>query len=532
MAAVIPGLSLSKIEEVINNLGLEPLDPAVLQELLDKVQAIENQVNGEFFNDSPVGVENELVRVIVENFVQGRDTIVEPFFIVDEGEEFRLNGSIFSPIVLNQGTIFDDGLLGDNIFSGFLSNEGVIDFVSGQVDILAITGGLANGGLLSTGFGTDLVSGTATGSIRVDGILNEGLLTTGVGGDQIIGNALGLRDVDGIENSGGGEIITGRGDDLIDGEAAGTDGVGGINNDNSGVIRTGLGEDQIIGFADDLTGLAESGEMSGILNRGNSLIDAGVGEDLIEGVAVVNAVTDSGRIAGINNDSSLIKLGSGEDGLFGEALAAGATSASGVFSLQGEIDAGAGEDFVFGLGESQGGQQVSGVALVSSRLRLGSGEDVIQGLASGGLINAGVFVDQNSVINAGTGEDSLLGWGFSTEDNSAIRNFGLIKMGRGSDLVDASFGGFSGDGLTNLGAGDDQLLGFGTGFFNGGRGLDTLQLGEGEYLFDSAAGTLVSAGITMNLANIEQVGGFADTQFLLLQDGTYIVNAENQIQFV
>ena len=57
-------------------------------------------------------------------------------------------------------------------------------------------------------------------------------------------------------------------------------------------------------------------------------------------------------------------------------------------------------------------------------------------------------------------------------------------------------------------------------------------MGEGEYLFDSAAGTLVSAGITMNLANIEQVGGFADTQFLLLQDGTYIVNAENQIQFV
>jgi hypothetical protein len=160
--------------------------------------------------------------------------------------------------------------------------------------------------------------------------------------------------------------------------------------------------------------------------------------------------------AGINNDSSFIKLGSGEDGLFGEALAAGATSASGVFSLQGEIDAGAGEDFVFGLGESQGGQQVSGVALVSSRLRLGSGEDMIQGLASGGLINAGVFVDQNSVINAGTGEDSLLGWGLSTGDNSVIRNFGLIKMGRGSDLVDASFAGFSGDGLTNLGAGDDH----------------------------------------------------------------------------
>ena len=105
-------------------------------------------------------------------------------------------------------------------------------------------------------------------------------------------------------------------------------------------------------------------------------------------------------------------------------------------------------------------------------------------------------------------------------------------MGRGSDVVDAFFGGFSGDGLTSLGAGDDQLVGFGTGFFDGGRGLDTLQLAEGEYVFDAAAGTLVSGGVTMNLASIEQIGGVADTQFLLLQDGTYIVNAENQIQLV
>ena len=105
-------------------------------------------------------------------------------------------------------------------------------------------------------------------------------------------------------------------------------------------------------------------------------------------------------------------------------------------------------------------------------------------------------------------------------------------MGRGSDLVNAVFGGFSGDGLTSLGAGDDQLVGFGTGFFNGGAGLDTLILGEGEYVFDAAAGTLVSGETTMNLFKIEQVGGLADTQFLLLQDGTYVVNADNQIQLV
>lgn len=532
MAAVIPGLSLPEIQEIINELGLEPLDPAVLQVLLDKVQVIEDQVNGEFFNAAPVDVKNELARLVVENFVLGRDTIVEPFFTVSEGEEFRLNGSIFSPIVLNQGRVFDDGVLGDNIFSGFLSNEGAIDFGSGQDFVLAITGGLANDGLLSTGLGTDLISGTATGSIRVDGVLNDGVLITGGGGDQLIGNALGLRDVDGIENSGGGEIITGRGDDLVDGEAAGTDGVAGLNNDNAGVIRTGSGEDQIIGLADDLTGLATFGEMSGILNNGNSLIDAGAGEDLVEGVAEVKAVTDSGRIAGINNEASLITLGSGNDALFGDALAAGATSAAGLFNLQAEIDAGVGDDLVTGVAESQGGQQVSGVALVSSKLRLGSGDDVIEGAAAGGLINAGVFVDENSVINAGTGGDSLIGFGLSTGENSAITNLGVIKMGRGNDLVNALFGGFSGDGLTSLGAGDDQLVGFGTGFFNGGAGLDTLILGEGEYVFDAAAGTLVSGETTMNLFKIEQVGGLADTQFLLLQDGTYVVNADNQIQLV
>ena len=531
MAAVIPGLSLTEIQEIISNLGLEPLDPAVLQVLLEKVQAIEDEINSELFNVAPAEVRTILERIVVESIVLGRDIILEPRFFVGEGEEFNLNGSLISPIVVNQGRIFDDGLLGDNIFSGFFNNEGEIDFGTGQDLVLAITGGLANSNLLSTGFGVDLISGIATGSIRVDGVLNEGVLATGGGGDQIIGNALGLRDVDGIENSGGGTIITGRGDDLIDGEAEGTDGVGGINNDNSGVIRTGFGEDRIFGLADDLTGLAESGEMSGILNRGNPLIDAGAGEDLEEGVALVKAVTDSGRIAGINNDGSLITLGAGEDALIGEALAAGATSASGIFNLQAEIDAGAGEDFVIGVAETEGGQTVSGVALVSSRLRLGSGEDVIEGVATGGVINAGIFVDQNSVINAGKGEDSLLGWGLSTGDNSAITNQGVIKMGRGSDVVDAFFGGFSGDGLTSLGAGDDQLVGFGTGFFDGGRGLDTLQLAEGEYVFDAAAGTLVSGGVTMNLASIEQIGGVADTQFLLLQDGTYIVNAENQIQF-
>ena len=102
MSAAIPGLSLPEIQEIINSLGVEPLDPAVLDELLGKVQAIEDQVNGEFFNAAPGDVSDELARIVVENFVLGRDTIVEPFFEVSEGEEFRLNGSIFSPIVLNQ----------------------------------------------------------------------------------------------------------------------------------------------------------------------------------------------------------------------------------------------------------------------------------------------------------------------------------------------------------------------------------------------------------------------------------------------
>ncbi|MGL5076537.1 MAG: hypothetical protein ACRDBG_12050, partial [Waterburya sp.] len=62
-----------------------------------------------------------------------------------------------------------------------------------------------------------------------------------------------------------------------------------------------------------------------------------------------------------------------------------------------------------------------------------------------------------------------------------IYNDGIIDTGKGNDIVDALTGGFIGAGTTQLGNGADTLKGFGSGFFEGGNGKDTLFFDTGSY---------------------------------------------------
>ena len=501
---------------------------------------------------SPEELEQLAIRLLVEAVTPGRDLIIEPVVNIPAGEEVVLNGTIVTPLLINDGAIVDaGGRLGDNLFTGVLFNDGEIDFDRGQDLIVSFAGGLGNTGTISTGARLDLVSGTDSGVESVKGIFNLGIpetqdfgiggvIETGAGDDRVIGNAIGIIDAVGIANSGPEALIaTGRNNDLVFGNASAIDLALGIENEDGAIIATGTGDDWIIGEADDLTGLVPFGAMAGILNDAGSLIQTGSGDDAVEGFAFAGTEEgdDSpGDVAGIANEFSTINLNSGNDFLVGEAFALNNQTVDGIISRgtteeRAVINLGSGDDLVFGFAESDGGFITDGIELISSVIISRTGDNFVEGEAVGGFINEGIFVDSDSLIQLGGGNDFVGGFAFDGEFNTGINNFGRIALGAGDDLVDAVFGGFGGNGTTSLGRGNDEVRGFGSGFFRGGLGTDIIALGEGTYVFDSSTNTLTSGDTTMNLRSFEGITGLADLQSILLTDGTYVVDSNNNIQF-
>jgi hypothetical protein len=502
---------------------------------------------------SPEELEQLAIRLLVEAVTPGRDLIIEPVVNIPTDEEVVLNGTIVTPLLINDGAIVDaGGRLGDNLFTGVLFNDGEIAFDRGQDLIVSLAGGLANTGTISTGDRLDLVSGTDSGVESVKGIFNLGIpetqdfgvggvIETGAGDDRVIGNAIGIIDAVGIANSGPEALIaTGRNNDLVFGNASAINLALGIENEDGAIISTGLGDDWIIGEADDLTGLVPFGAMAGILNDAGSLIQTGSGDDAVEGFAFAGTEDggDSpGDVAGIANEFSTINLNSGNDFLLGEAFALNNQTVDGIISRgtteeRAVINLGRGDDTVLGFAESDGGFITDGIDLRSSTIISSTGNNFIEGEAIGGIINHGIFLDSDSLIKLGSGNDFVGGFAFDGEFNTGITNFGRISLGAGDDLIDAAFGGFGGNGTTKLGRGNDRVLGFGSGFFRGGLGTDIIALGEGTYVFDSSTNTLTSGDTTMNLRSFEGITGLADLQTLLLTDGTYVVDSNDNIQFV
>ena len=502
---------------------------------------------------SPEELEQLAIRLLVEAVTPGRDLIIEPVVNIPADEEVVLNGTIVTPLLINDGAIVDaGGRLGDNLFTGVLFNEGEITFDRGQDLIVSLTGGLGNVGTISTGARLDLVSGTDSGVESAKGIFNLGIpetqdfgvggvIETGAGDDRVVGNAVGIIDAVGIANSGPGALIaTGRNNDLVSGNASAIDLALGIENEDGAIIATGTGDDWIIGEADDLTGLVPFGAMAGILNEAGSLIQTGAGDDGVEGFAFAGTEDggDSpGDVAGIANEFSTIKLNSGNDFLLGEAFALNNQTVDGIISRgtteeRAVINLGSGDDSVFGFAESDGGFITDGIELISSTIISSTGNNFIEGEAIGGFINEGISLDSDSLIKLGSGNDIVAGFAFDGEFNTGINNFGTISLGAGDDLIDAVIGGFGGNGTTRLGRGNDRVLGFGSGFFRGGLGTDIIALGEGTYVFDSSTNTLTSGDTAMNLSSFEGITGLADLQSLLLTDGTYVVDSNDNIQFV
>jgi hypothetical protein len=157
----------------------------------------------------------------------------------------------------------------------------------------------------------------------------------------------------------------------------------------------------------------------------------------------------------------------------------------------------------------------TGIDVNDGTLDTGDGNDRIDGtgIAAINLVTGGA-------IRTGNGNDTI---------NGGIQNFGgTVETGAGNDTVDARDGGFSGTGTTNLGAGNDDLIGFGSGLFKGGGGKDTLELTPGTYTVDRS-GTTVSfkedgfLGATMVTSEFEKlVAGDEQYDFASLSDGQEI----------
>ena len=287
-------------------------------------------------------------------------------------------------------------------------------------------------------------------------------------------------------------VNTQAGNDLI----LGTGGGIGLNQ-QGGVIDTSEGDDSILG----------TGRSYGISNSANSTMHTGNGNDTIFGSA-----TNSYSVCGILNYDSRIFTGDGDDSIIGSSRNAGAgllnKSAPTNHSM---IDMGEGNDSLRGDGYAQGILNQGSYPWGSSILT-GGGNDSITGLAK---IGDGIYNSQYGYIDTGSGDDTIIGQGGAAGFD--ILNAGSINAGEGNDTVDAFNRGFGGTGYFFLGPGDDQLKGFGTGFFDGEEGEDTISFrpgtykiqGEGDYYNISLDND--QSGAVMQVRGFEKFGSGADT---------------------
>ena len=326
-----------------------------------------------------------------------------------------------------------------------------------------------NKGIVDMEEGSDIIKSIQTGGNAA--IYNQkisvqepGIINTGGGDDHISGFAGNV----GIMNEGG-TVILDDGDDIIEGEGR----IGLYNMWQStknyiGSISTGNGNDSITG----------KGSIGGLFNFG--IMHLGIGDDKILGIRTTNLqdqIKDRYSGHGIENRGGLDK---------------------GVWIRNANtIDTGEGDDEIKGIGNVG----VSNTSLMST----GDGKDSILGIGGSiGILN-------EVEIDTGLGADYIKGEGAW----SGITNNGTINTGDGDDIVDAIKGGFRfehekfdnprGRGILTLGNDNDCLLGFGTGEFDGGDGVDIILLPEG--LYEIGTSSITKHSEVMRVSGFEKFGG-------------------------
>jgi hypothetical protein len=150
-----------------------------------------------------------------------------------------------------------------------------------------------------------------------------------------------------------------------------------------------------------------------------------------------------------------------------------------------------------------------------------NGNDSLSGIGpSQGILNEGI-------INTGNGADRITGQG-----PTGIVNLGVIRTENGDDVVDALIGGFAGNGLVQMGRGNDSVLGFGPGIFHGGMGIDSIFFNPGTYDVSSRYGRVSVitnssdpslAGIEMIVSGFEFIGSASTESLQVFSSGSFVI---------
>ena len=214
----------------------------------------------------------------------------------------------------------------------------------------------------------------------------------------------------------------------------------------------------------------------------------------------------------------IINTLAGGDRIIGETL----LGDSAIYNA-GSLFTGEGDDKIIGKSI-----QIEPGIVNDGNINTGIGSDIIKGFSQDnhGILNF-------ATITTSQGDDKIIGYNYGINDNEnldGIQTSGRIITGGGNDkifgpgqdIVDATKGGFWGNGETNLGIDNDLLKGFGPGFFDGGSGNDKVLFTQGTYTI--IGNTIASEGVTMNVNNFEVIGGVQAGSFNYT-DGTLTVDS-------
>jgi hypothetical protein len=286
---------------------------------------------------------------------------------------------------------------------------------------------------------------------------------------------------------------------------------------NTGATNTLAGDDRITGVG---PGTRSSISDSAIYNSGT--LEMAEGNDMITGTydAIEYSLHNANYVSPPNNGRSPYRDSEGNFYYYApdpDGPIPLPVHSYGIYNL-GTIHTGIGDDTIIGS-NTTGGYAIGGnIDLLDSLI--GSVSGLIGsvdrtygavGIANGGKINTGDGADSlisngkltNREMFLGKGNDSIIvAAGFlnrsienyimidTGDDNDTITSYGVIynngeiNTGGGNDSIIA-YGGFE-SGLNNsgsvlLGEGEDYLYGFGSGDFDGGDGVDTMELTFGSY---------------------------------------------------
>ena len=283
---------------------------------------------------------------------------------------------------------------------------------------------------------------------------------------------------------------------------------------NTGSTNTLAGNDKITGVG---PGISSSIYDSGIINR--STLDMGPGDDMITGTYddTEYYLHNVNYVSPPNNGRSPYRDNRGNFYYYPEDPNGPIPLPVNNYGIDnsGTIDTGPGDDTITGSNTSNRGNGIGFIGLDSQdNIAIYNPDNI--GIYNGGtiytrggndsIISQGKFINYGDVFlgdddNLGDDDDTITSYG-------VIYNSGRIETGNGNDsiIADTFYAGFDGLGSVFLGKGNDSLRGFGNGNFNGGQGVDTLQLTSGGTYTVGISGTAVSftmGNSVMNTSDFE-----------------------------